>query len=57
MEVDVLKKVPVSEQDPKVRATNFDEVNLGYTKEEAMAEATLNQCLFGEEIDFLRPYL
>ena len=43
MEVDVLKKVPVSEQDPKVRATNFDEVNLGYTKEEAMAEAT--RCL------------
>ena len=43
MEVDVLKKVPVSEQDPKVRATNFNEVNLGYTKEEAMAEAT--RCL------------
>ena len=43
MEVDVLKKVPVSEQDPKVRSTNFDEVNLGYTKEEAMAEAT--RCL------------
>ena len=43
MEVDVLKKVPVSEQDPQVRATNFDEVNLGYTKEEAMAEAT--RCL------------
>lgn len=43
MEVDVLKKVPVSEQDPKIRATNFDEVNLGYTKEEAMAEAT--RCL------------
>ena len=43
MEVDVLKKVPVSEQDPKVRAANFDEVNLGYTKEEAMAEAT--RCL------------
>ena len=43
MEVDVLKKVPVSEQDPKVRATNFDEVNLGYTKDEAMAEAT--RCL------------
>ena len=43
MEVDVLKKVPVSEQDPKVRAANFDEVNLGYTKDEAMAEAT--RCL------------
>ena len=24
--MDVLKKVPVREQDPKVRATNFDEV-------------------------------
>ena len=43
MEVDVFKKVPVSEQDPKVRSTNFDEVNLGYTKDEAMAEAT--RCL------------
>ena len=40
MAVDVLKKVPVSEQDPKVRATNFDEVCLGYTKEEAMDEAS-----------------
>ena len=40
MEVDVLKKVPVREQEPKVRATNFDEVCLGYNKEEAMAEAT-----------------
>ena len=29
---DVLKKVPVREQDPKVRATNFDEVCLGYNK-------------------------
>jgi glutamate synthase (NADPH/NADH) small chain len=40
METDVLKKVPVREQDPKVRATNFDEVCLGYNKEEAMCEAT-----------------
>ena len=38
--MDVLVKVPVSEQDPKVRATNFDEVCLGYTKEEAMEEAS-----------------
>ena len=37
--MDVLKKVPVREQDPKVRATNFDEVCLGYNKEEAMEEA------------------
>ncbi len=41
--MDVLKKVPVREQDPKVRATNFDEVCLGYNKEEAMEEA--NRCL------------
>ena len=40
MATDVLNKVPVSEQDPKVRATNFDEVCLGYTREEAMDEAT-----------------
>lgn len=37
--VDVLKKVPVREQDAKVRATNFEEVCLGYNKEEAMEEA------------------
>ena len=37
---DVLKKVPVREQDPKVRATNFEEVCLGYNQEEAMAEAS-----------------
>ncbi|MDE7018374.1 MAG: NADPH-dependent glutamate synthase [Lachnospiraceae bacterium] len=37
--VDVLKKVPVREQDAKERATNFGEVCLGYDKEEAMAEA------------------
>lgn len=37
---DVLKKVPVREQDPKVRATNFEEVCYGYNMEEAMDEAT-----------------
>lgn len=37
---DVLKKVPVREQDPQVRANNFEEVCLGYNKEEAMDEAT-----------------
>ena len=37
---DVLKKVPVREQEPKVRATNFEEVCYGYNKEEAMEEAT-----------------
>ena len=40
---DVLVKVPVSERDPKVRATNFEEVCLGYNKEEAMEEAS--RCL------------
>ena len=40
---DVLKKVTVREQAPKVRATNFEEVCLGYNKEEAMEEA--NRCL------------
>ncbi len=38
--MDVLKKVPVREQDAQVRATNFDEVCLGYNKEEAMEEAS-----------------
>lgn len=38
--MDVLNKVPVREQEAKVRATNFDEVCLGYNKEEAMAEAS-----------------
>ncbi len=37
--MNVLKRVPIKEQDPKVRATNFEEVCLGYTKEEAMEEA------------------
>ena len=40
MEVDVMKKVPVREQDAKERATNFNEVCLGYNKEEAMCEAS-----------------
>ena len=40
---DVLKKVPVREQDPKVRATNFKEVCLGYNMEEAVAES--ERCL------------
>ncbi len=43
MEVDVMKKVPVREQEAKVRATNFDEVCYGYTLEEAQAEAS--RCL------------
>ena len=40
MQTDVLKKVPVREQDAKERAANFEEVCLGYNKEEAMCEAT-----------------
>lgn len=38
--MDILKKVPVREQDPKVRATNFEEVCFGYNLEEAMEEAS-----------------
>ena len=38
-----LKKVPMPEQDPKVRAHNFQEVTLGYTPEQAIEEA--NRCL------------
>ena len=41
--MDMMKKVPVREQDPLVRATNFEEVCLGYNKEEAEAEA--QRCL------------
>ena len=37
--MDVLKKVPVREQEPKVRAKNFEEVCLGYNREEAIEEA------------------
>ncbi len=43
MEMDMFKRVPIAEQDPAKRATNFEEVCLGYTKEEAMAEAS--RCL------------
>ncbi len=38
--MDVLKKGPVREQDAKERAANFEEVCLGYNKEEAMEEAS-----------------
>lgn len=41
--MDVLKKIPVREQEPKVRAANFEEVCLGYNREEAMEEAS--RCL------------
>ena len=39
----VKNRVPVREQDPHVRAGNFNEVCLGYNKEEAMEEAS--RCL------------
>jgi len=41
--MDVMKKVPVREQEPAVRAKNFEEVCLGYNMEEAMEEAS--RCL------------
>ncbi len=37
------RKVPMPEQDPKIRSTNFSEVSLGYTEEMAIAEA--KRCL------------
>ena len=43
MAANMMVKIPVREQDPKVRATNFNEVCLGYNKEEAEAEAA--RCL------------
>lgn len=41
--MDRMKRTPIKEQDPKVRATNFEEVCLGYTEDEAVAEAS--RCL------------
>ena len=41
--LDRMKKVPVSEQAPEVRAKNFEEVCYGYTEEEAVREAS--RCL------------
>lgn len=38
-----LKRIPVKEQAPKIRATNFKEVCLGYNKDEALEEAS--RCL------------
>ncbi len=38
-----LKRTPMQEQDPQVRARNFDEVPFGYSPEEAIQEA--NRCL------------
>ncbi len=41
--MDMKKRVPIREQDAKVRATNFQEVCQGYTLEQAVAEST--RCL------------
>jgi glutamate synthase (NADPH/NADH) small chain len=41
--MDRFKRVPIAEQPPKVRSHNFKEVCLGYTEEEAVAEA--KRCL------------
>ena len=41
--MDRFKRTPIKEQDPKVRVTNFEEVCLGYTEEEAIQEAA--RCL------------
>jgi glutamate synthase (NADPH/NADH) small chain len=41
--MDRMKRTPIKEQDPKVRATNFQEVCLGYDEEEAVQEAS--RCL------------
>lgn len=38
--MDVTKKIPVREQAPDVRNKNFDEVCLGYNKDEAVVEAS-----------------
>ena len=38
-----IPRVPVREQDPAVRAANFEEVCFGYNREEALAEAS--RCL------------
>jgi len=43
MEQDMFKRIPVREQDPQVRSSNFEEVCLGYNAEEAAAEAA--RCL------------
>ena len=41
--MDGMKRVPIGEQEPQVRAANFKEVCLGYTEEEAVEEA--KRCL------------
>lgn len=43
MAIDMMKRIPVREQEPLVRANNFKEVCYGYDMEEAMQEAS--RCL------------
>jgi len=43
MALDRMKRIPIKEQAPEVRANNFEEVCLGYTEEEAVKEAS--RCL------------
>ena len=43
LDFNVWKRVPMPEQDPKVRAGNFQEVSFGYTKE--LAEQEASRCL------------
>ena len=45
-----LEKVTMPEQDPKVRARNFEEVTLGYTKE--MATVVQKPSLWKRQSDF-----
>ena len=52
MEVDVLKRVPVREQDPKVRATNFEEVC--YFSKDDDANLTLNRSVLSKLLRDLR---
>ena len=55
-----IPRVPVREQDPKVRATNFEEVCYGYNVEEATLEASrcLNcknpRCVGGAGLDYIQ---
>ena len=46
-----LVRVPVREQEPKVRATNFEEVCYGYNEEEAVAEASEEAVIWNSAVD------
>ena len=40
-----IPRVPVREQDPKVRVTNFEEVCYGYNVQEAQLQTCIRGCL------------